>query len=415
MKKSVILICILLFILKTQAQNYLISFAGSGATTVVGTIEVTNLTSGTSATLNGGDILHLSGTVGISDLKRDNGNIQIYPNPIAEQATLSFDVPENGIAHIGIVDLAGKTIHQVSQLLSPGSQSFRVSGISRGMYFVSITGNGYSYTTKLVSQSNSKSKPGIEYIGPALKTPGFPFKSTTTTREMLYKTGDQLLYKGISGIYSTLVPDVPASTKTVTFNFVACTDKNNNNYTVVQVGTQIWMAENLKTTRYNDGNPIPLTRDNATWGTMTTPGYCWYNNDSVTYNTYGALYNWFTVSTAKLAPAGWHLPTDAEWTTLTTYVGGLAAAGGKLKETGASHWASTNTGATNEYGFSALPGGERFSSGDFSSIGTYGMWWSSTVNTGTTAWYRYITYNAANVNRFNGNKGTGFNVRCVKD
>ncbi len=150
---------------------------------------------------------------------------------------------------------------------------------------------------------------------------------------MFYKDGDRLLYKGISGIYSTIITDVPTGNKTITFGFVACTDKNNNNYTVVKIGNQTWMAENLKTTRFNDGTPIPLVSDNTTWSTLSTPGYCWYNNDSVNFKDFGgALYNWYAVNTAKLAPPGWHVPTDAEWTTLTNYVGGLDVAGGKLKK-----------------------------------------------------------------------------------
>lgn len=419
MKKSTLIIFILLAFLKIQAQNYLISFAGSGAASTVETIEVRNLTSGASVSLNGGDILHLSGLVGISDLKRDNGEIQIYPNPAVKQATLLFDATENGSVDIVVVDLAGKTICKDNRMLSTGSHSFHISGISQGMYIVKVTGNGYWYTAKLLSQSNSKSKAAIEYISSSPEPSANSLKSTSATIEMIYKTGDRLLYKGVSGIYSTVVPDVPAGNKTVTFTFVACTDKDNNNYSVVKVNNQIWMAENLKTTRYNDGTQIPLVRDNAAWGGLTSPGYCWYNNDSIDYKGFsGAMYNWYAANTSKLAPAGWHIPSDAEWTTLTTNVGGLATAGGILKETGNAHWSIPNTDATDEYGFSALAGGERFNgTGDFVSIGTYGFWWSSTAHTTvtTTAWYRYITYNAANVNRFNGSKSIGMSIRCVKD
>ena len=154
------------------------------------------------------------------------------------------------------------------------------------------------------------------------------------------------------------------------------TDYDGNHYSSVLIGSQIWMAENLKTIKYNDGTAIPLVTDATEWSNLTTHGYCWYNNDEATYgDTYGALYNWYTVETGNLCPTGWHVPTDAEWTELIDYLGGESVAGGKLKETGTTHWNSPNPGATNETGFTTLPGGYRAdfngSSGD---IGNGGYW-----------------------------------------
>jgi uncharacterized protein (TIGR02145 family) len=159
------------------------------------------------------------------------------------------------------------------------------------------------------------------------------------------------------------------------------TDVVGNVYNTVTIGSQVWMAENLKTTKYNDGTDIPLVTDGTAWAALSTPGYCWYNNDAVTNkNTYGALYNWYAVNTAKLCPTGWHVPSNEEWTVLTTHLGGESVAGGKLKETGTSHWLSPNTGATNETGFTALPGGYRdHNYNAFKYIGEYSFWWSSTL------------------------------------
>ncbi len=138
------------------------------------------------------------------------------------------------------------------------------------------------------------------------------------------------------------------------------TDIDNNHYEAVRIGSQLWMAENLKTTRYNDGTPIPLVTDSLEWDNLVTPAYCWYRNDPVTYGeTYGALYNLHVVSTGILCPSGWHVPSDAEWTVLSDYLGGESVAGGKLKEAGTTHWYTPNAGATNETGFTALPGGIR--------------------------------------------------------
>jgi len=145
-------------------------------------------------------------------------------------------------------------------------------------------------------------------------------------------------------------------------NYGTMTDQDGNVYKTVTIGTQTWMAENLRTTKYNDGTIIPNVIDGEEWTIQTTGVYCTYNN---TFNTdtivaYGHLYNWYTVNTGLLAPEGWHVPTDAEWTTLTDYLGGEDIAGAKLKETGITHWNRPNElETTNETGFTALPGGYR--------------------------------------------------------
>jgi len=193
-------------------------------------------------------------------------------------------------------------------------------------------------------------------------------------------------------------------------------DIDGNIYGTVTIGTQTWMVENLKTTSYNDGTTIPLVTDNTVWSNSTTPAYCWYNNDEATYgNTYGALYNWYVVETGNVCPTGWHVPTDAEWTILTDYLGGTSVAGGKLKDTGTTHWTSPNTGATNETGFTALPGGCRGSGGSFDDVGRFGYWWSSTEISSTNAWFRVVNYLFATIVRSNYNKEFGFSVRCLRD
>jgi len=194
------------------------------------------------------------------------------------------------------------------------------------------------------------------------------------------------------------------------------TDSDGNNYGTVTIGTQVWMAENLKTTKYKDNTSIPFVPDNTDWSNLVSPGYSWYNNDaSANKATYGALYNWYTVNTGKLCPTGWHVPTDDEWRTLTSYCGGEAVAGGKLKEAGTSHWLSPNLGATNETGFTAVPGGVRNIDGQFLELGSNGYWWSSTTHDATRAWYHDMVSDDQWVNRFNYYKGLGFSVRCIKD
>jgi uncharacterized protein (TIGR02145 family) len=193
-------------------------------------------------------------------------------------------------------------------------------------------------------------------------------------------------------------------------------DADGNIYHTVKIGTQTWMTENLKTTKYNDGKPIPLVIDNNQWSQLQTGAYCWYDNDSAAnIAIFGALYNWQAANSDKLAPSGWHVATDADWTTLTTFLGGENLAGGKLKEKGTSNWMSPNTGATNEVGFSALPAGYRSTDGTFTDMGLSGDWWTSTQVTGSTAWFRGVGNNLSNISRVGLDKTLGLSVRCVKN
>jgi uncharacterized protein (TIGR02145 family) len=159
-------------------------------------------------------------------------------------------------------------------------------------------------------------------------------------------------------------------------------DIEGNIYDVIRIGKQLWMKENLKTTKFNNGIVISNVTDSIAWReSYNTPAFCWYNNDSLGFkNIYGALYNWNSVSTELLCPTGWHMPSDDEWKTLMKFLGGQNIAGGKLKETGTLHWSSPNTGATNESGFTALPGGLRDDHhGRFEEPGLKGYWWSGTL------------------------------------
>src|ERR1035437_6882359 len=195
------------------------------------------------------------------------------------------------------------------------------------------------------------------------------------------------------------------------------TDIDGNVYHFITIGTQVWLVENLKTTKYRNGDPIPNITDNNTWSNLTTGAYCNYNNDANNSTTYGRLYNWqATTDSRSIAPTGWHVPSDAEWTTLTSFLGSTGgSAGGKLKETGTVHWQSPNTGATNESGFTALPGGYRDLTGAFNNLGLNGYWWSVTEMSPTSAWYRNLYYAAPDMGSDYINKTDGFSIRCLKD
>jgi uncharacterized protein (TIGR02145 family) len=194
-------------------------------------------------------------------------------------------------------------------------------------------------------------------------------------------------------------------------------DIENNTYNYVTIGNQTWMTENLKTTKYRNGDAIENMTYGPIWVGLSSGAYCWFMNDATTYGaTYGALYNWYAVADSRnIAPTGWHVATDAEWTTLTDYLGGTTIAGSKLKEAGSAHWRGGNFDATNSSGFTALPGGFRhpFNEGDYSFIGNYGFWWSPSSS--SSIWCRMMDYNNGTVFRNPGERSGGISVRCVRD
>ncbi len=194
------------------------------------------------------------------------------------------------------------------------------------------------------------------------------------------------------------------------------TDFDGNVYTTVTIGTQIWMAENLKVTHYRNGAPIDNITDNTEWGNLTTGAYCNLNNDEGTVDTYGRQYNWYAANnTNSICPTGWHIPSDAEWTTLINYLGGSDTAGGKMKESGTAHWSNPNLGATNSSGFTALPGGYRNNLGIFDETYNYGFWWSSSHFNDTDGSIIYLFHNYAGVWGGNASKKRGYFIRCIKD
>jgi uncharacterized protein (TIGR02145 family) len=215
---------------------------------------------------------------------------------------------------------------------------------------------------------------------------------------------------------------------------IMVTDADGNVYFTVTIGSQVWMKENLKTTKYNDGKTISNVTDGTAWAALTTPAFCWYNNNAATYkNTYGALYNWYAVNTEKLCPTGWHVPGDGEWTTMENY---LIANGYNYDGTttenkiakalaSATNWISSDyigvPGNTdypafrNKSGFTGLPGGNREGDGTFIYLGYDANWWSSTNYNPETSWMRTLDYEHVYLLRYNHEKTLGFSVRCMKD
>lgn len=196
-------------------------------------------------------------------------------------------------------------------------------------------------------------------------------------------------------------------------------DCDGNVYHTVTIGTQVWMLENLKTTKYRDCTPIANVRDDAAWGALTTGAYCDYKNVEKNSATYGRLYNWYVIGDkCGIAPAGLHLPANDEFTTLVTYLVLEEVAGGKLKEAGFTHWPSPNKDASNSSGFTALPGEDRAKGGSFYALGQYGYLWTGTEQgrDNKSAYNRHILlYSGALEDNYIDTKCAGFSIRCIKD
>ena len=429
---STIFILFVISIFSLHSQDYLITFAGAGASTTVDSVKIENLMQGTKLKMKGSDILRLTVVTGIEAMsENETGKISFYPNPMKDYAKMQFVLPEPGETMVSLYDISGREITHTKDLLTGGKHVYAINGLKEGIYLAKVNSGRYSCTGRLISSGSRGAGIKIVYENTlTLHQKQYDSKGTNEEKIMQYHTGDRLLMKGISGIYSTVVTDVPTAGKTITFNFIGCTDGDGNNYPIVQIGTakgttdkldqegekasQIWMAENLKTTKYKDFTSIPNVTVNETWAGLITPAYCWYNNDIGNKNVYGALYNWYTLTTGKLCPEGWHMPTDAEWKTLTDFLGGTSTAGFKLKETGIIHWTSPNNWASNETGFTALPGGRRLNFG-FDHLHNLGTIWSSTEISSTNASYRTMSYLNSNTDRNDYFKSGGFSVRCLKD
>lgn len=192
-------------------------------------------------------------------------------------------------------------------------------------------------------------------------------------------------------------------------------DADGNEYKTVVIGSQTWFAENLKTTKYANGNSIKNITSGSEWVSCKSPAYCWYDNNSSNKNEYGALYNWYVINSGNICPNGWHVATDADWTTLTNKVGGAEKAGAALKEKGTAHWETTSDDVKDEYNFGIVGAGFRDPYGNFTWKNVDACFWSATGKTPSYAWYRHTFHYDKALSRHEVQKCNGYSVRCVKN
>ncbi len=225
-----------------------------------------------------------------------------------------------------------------------------------------------------------------------------------------------LIITGFILVFASSCKKDDTSTTPVVPAAITVWDNDSNLYHGVTIGTQVWMVENLKTRKYRNGDAIQNIIDNTAWSNLTAGAYCNYNNDLSNGKTYGRLYNWLAVTDSrKLCPAGWHIATDSDWKKLIEYLGGIAIAGGKLKEKGTTHWHSPNGGATNVSGFTALPSGVRTKDGVFYGLGDICEHWTTSEDIALGAIHYGMGFFNENATTNFSDKKAGYLVRCVRD
>lgn len=400
-----------------QAQDYRISFKGIGETEILDSVLIENITQGESITLSGDDVLFLETTkTALNDLPFADNAIRIYPNPSSGECNVEFFAPASGNVTIELFDITGRKLAFYQNNLSSGSQLFKISDISSGIYSLLIHSSAYNYTGKILGVHITQADAKINYIGNGTyDIEPFKIKSAIITKIMYYYKSDLLRLTGFSGKNRTIIMHVPTKNQTITFPFYSCSDANGNNYPIVKIGNQVWMAENLKTDKYRNGDLIEYVKDDTKWSSMYSGAFCYYYNESNKNDIQGNLYNWPAVKDVRsIAPKGWHVPDNDDWKTLINQLGGANIAGSKLKERGSKYWNIPNIDATNESGFSAYPGGLRDMNGKFDKKGYKGFWWSSTPNKDSIVGICYSVNNeSGNLDTSHYNKDSGISVRCV--
>ena len=424
------------------AQNYQIGFAGTGASSSVDSVKVENLTQCTSINLGGGDILHLAASLGVNELNIEAGNqLHVYPNPMTDFCWIDFNIPIKSEAIIGLYDIVGRKILQDQELLIEGQHIYQLKGIPAGMYALRVECGANSFSSNFISNSACQGKAELKHMDSNANQSNIlkDIESEKSIVDMQYNTGDLLKITGKSGVYRTVVMLTPTSSQTLTFTFISCSDANGNNYPIVKIGNQWWMAENLNA---------------GTYATITTPQvsgtkFCMNVNGQADPNCpMGGLYEWANLMQGSspcngsgappndmcntpvkgLCPNGWHIPSHYEWTTLEKNSGSNPAAfpyntttisllgtdeGANLKATCTDYWWDPNAGATNLTGFSGLPGGDTWN-GVFEDFGQSAYFWTST-ETFFMSWVHALNYSLTVVGRSSYAVESGFSCRCVKD
>jgi uncharacterized protein (TIGR02145 family) len=353
---------------------------------------------------------------------------QNYPNPFNPSTVITYSLPHSAHINLTIYNTLGQKIRTLfkglkssgmGQVTWDGNNDAR-GGVPAGVYIYCLKSEGIRLSQKMLLVDGQSNDAAITFGRSNLDS---PLETGQGMSDLFHLriTGDDIL------VYEQNDLEI---IENATMNFTVIriiTDYDGNVYSTVKIGDQWWMAENLKVLHFRNGDAIPEVTDENLWSSLDNSAFCYWGNDVNHKDTYGILYNWYAVNDSReMAPEGWHVPGDEEWKELemtlemsqaeadgTGYRG--TDEGGKLKETGIEHWISPNTGATDEAGFTALPGGYRSNTGYFGRLQEWALFWCHTENTGLYAWYRRVHHDSAQIRRISNFKPHGLSVRCVRD
>lgn len=425
-----ILFCHSLF-LSAFTQDISITFTGTGASSQIETVKATNQRTNESVTLPGNETLILTVNTGIPDILNEPGLGIIFPNPFTGKTRFITWIDKYQPVNLILQTLTGLVIVHTRIYIQPGENAFELHVNHAGLYMLTMTSEEGSTSLKIICSETTESENLIQYVGTKGSWPGNTnppgLKASQTGYTLGYTLGDVILYRCKSGMYITIIADSPTASKNYDVEFAACIDPDGKDYSIIKIGTQTWMAENLAY--------LPSVSPSLS-GSDSSPFYYvhGYQGSDVasakaTANiaTYGVLYNWEAAKTA--CPNGWHSPSDAEWTILTDYLTnngyGYEGSGSDIGKSMASSsgWASSlqaknignNQAANNSSGFNAPPGGYRNSNGSFSGLSRYAYFWSSSESGASYAYDRYLDYGSDGVHRFYEDRRLGYSVRCVRD
>jgi uncharacterized protein (TIGR02145 family) len=411
-------------------------------------ILIKNLTQGIDTILFAPDtVLILDFVTGVDDHQSKENALLIsqnYPNPIDGKTFVDINVPERTLSLITVNDIMGRELLRYESELDAGAHSFTFFPGMQSVYVLTVWVNHESRSIKMLNSLSNTLHQGnckLTYNGSPDKLK--ESKSGNIKDGLVFYTGDLLKYTAYSENGEKILMDSPSGNQTYTFLFdvvhscpgmPTISDIDGNVYRTVLLGSQCWMASNLKTTKYSDNTPIPNVTSADNWETLGYGAYVWYNNDAGWKDLYGALYNWYAVDFYNgLCPGGWHVPSNEEWNILSDYIGGTEPPHGDelkscrqiasplLGECNTSdhpRWKNYNRliYGTDDHGFSGLPAGYRYSYGPFAYLGRYVFFWSSTETSVNTAWYRGLYYDSSQIIQGSTfSKQNGFSVRCLRD
>lgn len=394
-----------------KSQDIIVNFYASGVASEIDYVKIENITKTTSITTTD-DFINLSTFTSINENQISSKTVLAFPNPFINSTQIELFSEKNQNVTAYVSDIFGKKIISGNFYLTSGDNMIKFYAPNQGIYIFTIISDDFITSQKLVCSSTLSKNATLDFF---VKN-----NISKSTSELFYEIGDMLIFTAFSGDNSSIIACSPTESTDLNFEFYNCIDFDNNNYSSIKIGNQIWTGQNLISTHYSNGNNI-----NGAYS---------YNNNSSNDNIYGKFYTWNAIMNGAegnnnnpsgvqgICPNGWHVPSEIEWDELRDFLGGWELMGGKIKEIGTEHWIEPNSDATNETGMSVLPAGCRFDDGTYQYLGEQAFFWNATDDTSgldpdhasgytffsetPSASYYMYTWNL---------KTMAQSVRCVKD